>query len=351
MGMGLLEGQKMSSSKGHVVLPGEAIDEYGADTVRFFLLNSAEPWQDYDWRDEAVSSAHGQLRRFYNRATEVIEQGSPGDPGVRAAEPREHDAPDEPDLRPIDEWLLSKLQGVIREATEALEGFETRTASQAAFYAMEEHLRWYRRRADLDREGARWTLRHVLSRRLRLLAPFTPFLANELHERLAGESAEDAGWPAVDESREDPTVEVRESLVESLTDDINDIVDVTGTDPDVVRVYTAADWKRSVFEQVVETGPDVGAVMSEVMSDPDLRERGDEVNDLVQELVEFVREQEDDRLAILEGTEEADVYADAVGFYEREFDADVRVLDETGAEDPGDRAGDAVPFRPAIHIE
>jgi leucyl-tRNA synthetase len=337
MGMGLLEGQKMSSSKGHVVLPGEAIDEYGADTVRFFLLNSAEPWQDYDWRDEAVSSAHGQLRRFYNRATEVIEQNAPDE---------------QPDLRPIDEWLLSKLQGVVREATEALEGFETRTASQAAFYAMEEHLRWYRRRADMDREGARWTLRHVLSQRLRLLAPFTPYLTNELHEKLAGESAEAAGWPDVDEAREDPTVEVRESLVESLTDDINDIVDVTGTDPEVVRVYTAADWKRSVFEQVVETGPDVGAVMSEVMSDPDLRERGNEVNQLVQELVEFVREADEDRLAILEAADEADVYADAVDFYEREFDADVRVLDEgADPEDPGDKAGDAVPFRPAIHIE
>jgi leucyl-tRNA synthetase len=335
MGMGLLEGRKMSSSKGHVVLPGEAIDEYGADTVRFFLLNSAEPWQDYDWRDEAVSSAHNQLRRFYNRATEVIQQ----------------DAPDEqPDLRPIDEWLLSKLQGVIRESTEALEGFETRTASQASFYAMEEHLRWYRRRADLDRPGARWTLRHVLATRLQLLAPFTPFLANELHEQLAGESAEDAGWPAVDEAREDPTVEVRESLVESLTDDINDIVDVTGTDPDVVRVYTAADWKRDVFGQVVETGPDVGAVMSEVMSDPDLRERGDAVNDLVQELVEFVRAQDDDRLAILQDVDEGDVYADAVGFYEREFDADVRVLDEADAADD-DRASGAVPFRPAVHIE
>jgi leucyl-tRNA synthetase len=156
--------------------------------------------------------------------------------------------------------------------------------------------------------------------------------------------------------------------VESLTDDINDIVDVTGTDPDVVRVYTAAEWKRSVFEQVVEqasprdadrsngdsretTGPDVGAVMSEVMSDPDLRERGNEVNQLVQELVEFVREQDEDRLAILEDADEAAVYADAVGFYEREFDADVQVLDEEGAEDPGGKAGDAVPFRPAIHIE
>jgi len=388
MGMGLLEGRKMSSSKGHVVLPGEAIDEYGADTVRFFLLNSAEPWQDYDWRDEAVSSAHTQLRRFYNRATEVIE-GSRSDPDGRAAEssetaepsrddgnretisepPRdEQDAPDDqPDLRPIDEWLLSRLQGVVRESTEALEGFETRTASQAAFYAMEEHLRWYRRRADLDRPGARWTLRHVLARRLRLLAPFTPFLANELYEALTGESAEDAGWPEVDEAREDPTVEVRESLVESLTDDVNDIVDVTGTDPDVVQVYTAADWKRSVFEQVVEqasprdadrsngdsretTGPDVGAVMSEVMSNPDLRERGNEVNDLVQELVEFVREQDDDRLAILEAVDEADVYADAAGFYEREFDADVRVLGETDAEDAA-RADGAVPFRPAVHIE
>jgi leucyl-tRNA synthetase len=46
------------------------------------------------------------------------------------------------------------------------------------------------------------------------------------------------------------------------------------------------------------------------------------------------------------------VYADAVDFYEREFDADVRVLDEgADPEDPGDKAGDAVPFRPAIHIE
>jgi leucyl-tRNA synthetase len=134
-----------------------------------------------------------------------------------------------------------------------------------------------------------------------------------------------------------------------------------------VRVYTAADWKRDVFEQVVDsasrsdaeqsngdsretTGPNVGAVMSEVMSDPDLRERGDAVNDLVQELVEFVREQTGDRLAVLESLDEADVYADAVGFYEREFDADVHVLDEAAAED-ADRASGAVPFRPAVHIE
>jgi leucyl-tRNA synthetase len=335
MGMGLLEGEAMSSSKGHVVLPGEAIGEYGADTVRFFLLNSSEPWQDYDWRDDQVETVNDQLRRFWNRATRIIEA----------------DAPETPDLRPIDEWLLSKLQQTVREATTALDGFETRTASQTTFYAFEEHLRWYRRRTDLDRPGARYTQREVLRTRLELLAPFVPFMANELHERLTGEPATE--WPEVDESLESAEVEARETLVRNLTDDVNDIVDVVGSDPEVVRVYAAADWKRDVLEQVVETGPDVGAVMGEVMSDPDLREKGDAVNQLVQELVEVVRERDADTLADLRALDELEVYGDAAAFLEREFGAEVEVYaeDDPDAVDPDGKASNAQPLRPAIHLE
>ncbi|MFC7228413.1 leucine--tRNA ligase [Salinirubellus salinus] len=335
MGMGLLEGQKMSSSKGHVVLPGEAVSEYGADTARFFLLNSAEPWQDFDWRADQVETVHDQLRRFWDRAARIIES----------------EAPEDPDLRPIDEWLLSRLQTTVREATEALDGFETRTASQAAFYAFEESLRWYRRRTDLDRPGARYTQREVLRTRLELLAPFVPFMANELHERLTGEPAEE--WPEVDESLESAAVEARETLVRDLTDDVNDIVDVVGSDPEVIRVYAAADWKRDVLEQVVETGPDVGAVMGEVMSDPDLREKGNAVNQLVQDLVEVVRERDADTLADLRALDEVEVYEDAAAFLEREFGADVEVYaeDDPDAVDPEGKAGNAQPLRPAIHLE
>jgi leucyl-tRNA synthetase len=354
MGMGLLEGQKMSSSKGHVVLPGEAVDEYGADTARFFLLNSAEPWQDFDWRADQVETVHGQLRRFWSRATRIIEDSEADHREAsdsRAAEPRDEDAPDDPDLRPIDEWLLSRLQATVREATEALEGFETRTASQAAFYAFEESLRWYRRRTDLDRPGARYTQREVLRTRLSLLAPFVPFMANELHERLTGEPATE--WPEVDESLASASVEAREHLIRNLTDDVNDIVDVVGSDPDTVRVYVAADWKRDVLEQVVETGPDVGAVMGEVMSDPDLREKGDAVNQLVQELVEVVRERDADALADLRALDELEVYGDAAAFLEREFGAEVEVYaeDDPDAVDPDGKASNAQPLRPAIHLE
>ncbi|MFC4247137.1 leucine--tRNA ligase [Natribaculum luteum] len=335
MGMGLLEGEKMSSSKGHVVLPDEAISEYGADTVRFFLLNSSEPWQDYDWRAEEVGATRDQLERFWNRAVEIID----GPEGER-------------ELERVDRWLLANLQETVREATAAMDRFETRKASQTAFYRFEEFLKWYRRRADLERPGARWTLRTVLETRLRLLAPFVPFMANELHERLTGEPAEDVPWPEPVPEFDDPAVIAEEDLVEDLVEDVRDIVDVTDTDPETIRVYAAADWKRDVFETVVDVGPNQGQVMGEVMQDEQLREKGDAVNQLVGDLVSFVRERDEESLETLAEIDEMTVYEDAASFLADEFDADVEVYAEDGDPvDPADKARHAQPFRPAIHLE
>ncbi|WP_254766443.1 leucine--tRNA ligase [Salinilacihabitans rarus] len=335
MGMGLLEGEKMSSSKGHVVLPDEAIEEYGADTVRFFLLNSSEPWQDFDWRAEEVGATRDQLERFWNRAIDVIE----GPDGER-------------DLGTIDRWLLAQLQETVRDVTDAMDRFETRTASQHAFYRFEEHLKWYRRRTDLDRPGARWTLRTVLETRLRLLAPFVPFMANELHERLIGEPAEDVPWPEPVPEFEDPTVLAQEGLVEDVRDDVRDIVEVTGTDPETIRLYVAADWKRDVLDTVIDVGPNQGRVMGEVMQNEALRERGDAVNDLVGDLVSVVRERDAETIETLSGIDERAVYEVAADFLASEFGADVEVYAEDGNPvDPDDKAGQARPFRPAIHLE
>ncbi|WP_247730471.1 leucine--tRNA ligase [Halovivax limisalsi] len=354
MGMGLLEGESMSSSRGHVVLPDEAIERYGADTVRFFLCNSAEPWQDFDWRAAAVGSTRDQLERFWTRAEELVaaDSGERGErrPADAASGPHPH-ATDR-DLERIDRWLLAKLQETVREVTDAMEDFETRTASQAAFYRFEEHLTWYRRRAALDRPGARVTLRTVLETRLRLLAPFVPFMANELHERLAGDPAEDVPWPEPVPQFEDDAVVAAEGLIRDLVDDVRDIVDVTETDPETIRVYTAADWKREVFDTVVEVGPDQGRVMSAVMESETLRERGDAVNDLVGDLIAFVRERDDERLATLSDIDERSVYADAAAFLEVEFDAAVEVYAEGDAAAEADgKAAQAQPFRPAIRIE
>ncbi|MFB6111303.1 MAG: leucine--tRNA ligase [Halobacteriaceae archaeon] len=335
MGMGLLEGEAMSSSSGHVVLPTEAIETHGADTVRFFLLNSAEPWQDYDWRDDEVATTRDQLEEFWGRAVDIIDTEAP--------ETR-------PTLAPIDRWLLSRLQSVIEEVTEALDQFETRRASQAAFYRFADDLRWYRRRTDLERAGARWTRREVLRARLRLLAPFVPFLTNELHERLTGTPAEDADWPTVDPEYVDPQAEVEEELVEELLADIREVIDVTGTDPEEIAIYTAAPWKRTVLETMIEAGiEDRGGIMSAVMTDETLRERGEAVNDIVDELMDQLRERDREMRSAVADIDEAALYQRVASFIEREIGASVSVVAETAADD--ERAERAVPLRPAISID
>jgi len=347
LGMGLLEGESMSSSRGHVVLVDEAADRYGADTARFYLLNSSEPWQDFDWRSEQVNTVRNQLERFWRRGQEIIDA-----PDAEAGTAAGGGQPVKPERERIDQWLRSKLQGAIRAATEALDGFETRTASQVAFYEIAEHLRWYRQRTDLGRPGAERTLQEVLETRLVLLAPFMPFLANELHEQLTGEPAEAATWPTVDPALERPDVEAEEELVRSLADDIREVIDVTGEDPDVVRLYVAADWKHRVYETVVETGPEVSEAMSAVMEMAEMRERGDAVAAVVEDLVEFVREHPDEWVETLQAINEAAVYGDAADFLAREFDTEVELYAEDGDPvDPADRAREATPFRPAIHLE
>jgi len=227
-----------------------------------------------------------------------------------------------------------------------MEGFSTRHASQDAFYQLDEHLRWYRKRADLDRLGAKWTRQEVLRTRLRLLAPIIPFVTNELHEQLDGVPVEDAAWPQVDPTLQSDLVELEEELIGNLADDVRDIVDVTDTDPDHIQVFTAATWKHVVFEEVVETGPDVGAVMSSVMQYESMRDRGNEVNDLVQTLVADARERSEEELVALLELDEQAVYESAMGYLAREFDATVDVVPEADSDE--EKAAKAEPFRPAI---
>ncbi len=336
MGMGFIKGQSMSSSAGRVVLADKTVEEYGADTVRFFLMNAAEPWQDFDWRPDPVENTREQLGRFWRRSVALID----GDPGRR-------------ELEPIDEWMLGRLQRTIRTTTDAMEAYETRSASQAAYFEIEDDLRWYRRRTDTDRPGARWTLREVLRTRLRLLSPFIPYLTNELHERLTGEPAETAAWPSVDDDRIRPDLETGESLLRDLVDDIQNIVDVTETDPERIRIYTAADWKREVLVSVLEAdGEDRGAIIGDLMDDERFRRRGDAVADLVGDLLDLVHAKPTDIIESLPGLDEAAALSRAEAFLSDEFDAAVEIHREDEAPSgSAEKADTALPGRPAVHLD
>ena len=196
-GMGLLEGNKMSSSKGNVILLKDAIKDYTADVVRLFLMASAEPWQDFDWREKEVLGTKRRLEWFREFAARVEEiKGSP----LNLSNIEEVEL-----TRTIDLWMISQLNEHIKNATEALEVFQTRQALQDSLFLLKKDVDHYLYRVkhiiDAQDPAVIYVLSTVLEAWIRLLAPFTPHTCEELWSKYGGEGfVSQSSWPEADES-------------------------------------------------------------------------------------------------------------------------------------------------------
>lgn len=328
-GMGLLNGAKMSSSKGNVFLLEDAVEEFGADTVRMFLVGSAEPWQDFDWRNELVSSTRKQIERFWN----TVE-------GAKEAE----------GAYDIDAWLASRLQRRIESTTAALDGFQTRQALQEAFFGVEADLKWYRRRLPEGATGGAVML-DLCRTWVRLLAPVVPFTCEALWKSVGGEGmASFAPWPEVDESRVRPEIELAEELLARTVEDIESIRRLIPMEPESISLFVAPAWKHEAF-RIIAASADKTRVMREIMQNEGMRKRGREATDaakqitklvlkLPPELVRQLTASQLDEQAILEG---------ARAFLEHEFGVPVKVESAEASAHP--KASGALPFKPAIVIE
>jgi leucyl-tRNA synthetase len=329
-GMGLLNGAKMSSSKGNVFLLEDAIMEFGADTVRMFLVGSAEPWQDFDWRNDLVASTRKQIDRFSATVAESLSAAEqPGDP---------------------DHWLESRLQGHIARATEALEHFQTRQALQESFFGIESDLKWYRRRLAPESPGSTY-LHELCSVWVRLLSPIIPFTAEYLWKEM-GESglASFAPWPVPDDEKVNCRLELSEELLARTVEDVESILKVIKLAPSGITLYTAPEWKRAVFFAVA-SAENKNTVVKEIMKDERMRKRGKVVPDTIRQcttLIHRLPPQVVSRL-VQDMPDETIVFSDASEFLSREFGVPVTVCDADESRHP--KAGLALPFKPAIVIE
>jgi isoleucyl-tRNA synthetase len=200
------DGRKMSKSRGNVVDPWEVFDAHGADGFRWYLLSTQQPWTSYRFSSEAVGDA---VRQFlltlwntysffvlYANAEQMGPKGISGEP--------------ETDL---DRWAVSKLQALERTVIERMDDFDCTTAGRAIAEYVDELSNWYvrlNRRRFWDGDAAAFaTLRHCLVETAKLLAPFAPFVAEDIHSNLTGEadSVHLADFPEPDAGREDGELE------------------------------------------------------------------------------------------------------------------------------------------------
>lgn len=179
------KGRKMSKSLGNGVDPLEIIDKYGADSLRFSLLQGVAPGNDTRYSDTKVESCRNFMNKIWNASRFVIMN----------TEGRQIKPVTEVKLLPADKWIISKLQSAIRDVTLALNKFELGVACQIMYdFMWSDFCDWYIELVKpvlysddkAKSDGAISVLCFVLENALKLLHPFIPFITDEIYRNIPG---------------------------------------------------------------------------------------------------------------------------------------------------------------------
>ena len=344
----LMDGKKMSKSLGNIIPLRAAIAEHGADVIRLAMLVSAELLQDADFSFDTARGIRSKLAGIFALAATVKQVSA-------------HNVSPEAE----DRWLLSRLQSASEKASSALEKLRVREAVHAVLYSMEQDLQWYQRRITAknraESETASFVIREFLQYQVRMLAPFAPFTAEELWERMGNaEPVTKAGWPALRHELIDDLSEERELLLVSVIADIQNILKVTKLVPKKIVLYVSAAWKLPIYTAILSSTldgrKDFGETMKSLISNPETAKAKSDPG-MVKKILEDVLSapmESRKRRAGFKMFDEAAAIRDGAGLISQDAaKAEVLVYSEEdpGRYDPKSKAKLARPFKPAIYIE
>ena len=221
------DGRKMSKSFGNYTDPNELMDQYSADSLRFLLMSSPlMNGEDFSLVDKDVADVARKLSMvwnmydFFTLYADVDGWEWDGDLSD----------PSDTLKNPLDQWIVSRVHQLTQEIDTHLAAYDLPNATKPILPFLDDASNWYVRRSrkrfwksddDADKNDAYKTLHYVLVRLSMVLAPFTPFLAEELYQKLTGgESVHLLDWPetgAVNEAVIEEMAEVRKGIEQGLS--------------------------------------------------------------------------------------------------------------------------------------
>ncbi len=202
------KGEKLSKSKKNFTDPWIIIEQYGIDALRYYLMTSVVMEADnLFFSDREVRDVYNKvINILWNVVTFYLTYSETGNLKLETREPN----------HVLDKWILAKLNVLVREVTEGMDGYNTVKAGRPIKDFIDDLSTWYLRRSrerpkgdnEADKQAALATLHEVLLTLAKVMAPFTPFMAEKIYQELGGgkESVHLEDWPSVDEKMIDNKV-------------------------------------------------------------------------------------------------------------------------------------------------
>ena len=247
------QGRKMSKSLGNGIDPLEVIDKYGADALRYTLITGNAPGNDMRFYWSRVEASRNFANKVWN-ASRFIMMNDP-DNKIKATDARPANLTD------ADKWILSKMNGLIKEVTDNMEKYELGIAvAKLNDFIWEEFCDWHIEMvkprlyndADETKTAAIWTLKTVLIDALKLLHPYMPFITEEIFCNIQDEeeSIMISSWPVYDEAN---NFAAEEKAIETIKEAVRNIrnlradMNVAPSRKALVYVVTASEDVKNIF--------------------------------------------------------------------------------------------------------
>ncbi len=324
-----MDGKKMSKSMGNILPLRKAIVQYGADVVRFSVVNGAELKEDSDFSQTAANGVSTRLRQF----SALLGMACKEKPGAT-------------DNSLAYRWLMSRLHSRIAQSESLYESLSLRELGQELFFNTSNDLAWYMKRSQNPR------LSEFFKLWIPAVAPIMPHIAEEFNVLLNGEKAglvSTSAFPQADKGMIDTALELMEEQVVNAKFDIEHILEILKMPgkPKSITLFAASEWKYSL-KSIVAKERNPSAAIKAAMAVPELKKHGAEVPKIVASYMKNIGSLDS---SMLGRGKEIEALKDACAFYSAEFGCPVTLaLEEEASPEQAAKAKNAMPGKAAILV-
>ncbi|MCX8174527.1 MAG: leucine--tRNA ligase [Thermoplasmata archaeon] len=315
-------GEKISKSKGGVVAIPRIAEKFGVDALRVYYAHAASPDADLEWDEENVLTYKSRVEKIFTQYEELSKFES---------EERKH----------LEEWLESRFARTLAAAYQHMEQFALRECANVLFFEFYNELRWY-----IKRGGKSRLAKKIYIDYLKCLAPFVPNICEEIwhldHNSLI--SAEPL--PSPESYRISEMAEKKEEYLQTLVEDIRNILKLVKGSSEKIALYVAPQWKQDLLKEIsANITKEPGQIIKGLMESPAFKPHGKEIQKILPKLVQELKQKGGKEFVF----DEYCFLLEAKDFLSSEFSVPVEVL--KAEEFPVEKKAQvAMPLKPGIQV-